>query len=80
MVRFRLSLIIGLCLCIINTSLTDYVEWAWIGGSEKKSEHGLHGEPGVASPDYIPRARWNSVGWFDSNTREAWLFGGFMDG
>ena len=51
--------------------------WTWISGSSEVNKRGVYGEKGNASTDYIPGARSDAVGWYNSITKEFWLFGGF---
>mgnify|MGYP007125572497 CR=1 FL=1 len=50
--------------------------WTWVSGSDKINEKGKYGTRGQTSNDSMPGAREDAVGWFDSDTKELWLFGG----
>ena len=49
--------------------------WTWVSGSSQEGAIGVYGTQGVAAPTNVPRARYSSVSWVDSNG-EFWLFGG----
>ena len=50
--------------------------WTWIAGADKTDQIGIYGEKGVPSPDNMPGAREDAVGWYDNDRKEFWLFGG----
>jgi len=52
--------------------------WTWMAGSNMVNHMGAYGEKGEASADYIPHSR-EGFAWYDSSTREVWLFGGAYD-
>jgi len=75
-----LSICLALYLCClvllgINASPTD-IQWAWISGTKTAGDKGTYDVKGIASANYYPSARMNAIGWYDSNRRELWLFGG----
>ncbi len=47
-----------------------------MGGSDTANQKGTYGTRGKASPNNVPGARGDSVGWIDP-TGNLWLFGGF---
>ena len=49
--------------------------WTWISGNIE-SQKGNYGKKGKSSMENIPGARWRSLGYYDSNADELWLFGG----
>lgn len=50
-------------------------QWTWIAGSKLAGQKGSYGTLGVAGPDNIPGARFESVSWTDASG-DVWLFGG----
>ena len=50
--------------------------WTWVSGSNETNQFGEYGEVGVANASNVPGARRSSVGWFDSDAQEIWIFGG----
>jgi N-acetylneuraminic acid mutarotase len=50
-------------------------EWSWESGRDTRSQPGVYGIKGEASPDNVPGARLGAVSWSDSQGR-LWLFGG----
>lgn len=51
------------------------LQWAWRGGSQVKSQSGVYGVQGVASPTNFPGARYEAMTWIDG-AGNLWLFGG----
>ena len=51
------------------------MEWAWMGGS--LTPLGVYGQQGVPSPSNMLSARYRAAIWYESSTRELWVFGGF---
>jgi len=49
--------------------------WTWMGGSDTINDPGVYGEPGVANTTYWPPSFSYVAGWYDSVTRDLWLFG-----
>ena len=49
--------------------------WTWMSGSDTRSQSGVYGTQGVASPSNVPGARTSGVTWTD-NEGNLWLFGG----
>ena len=52
-------------------------KWTWMSGSNVSNQGGVYGEKGNASSDNVPGARGSAVGWYDSENKEFWLFGGY---
>jgi len=50
--------------------------WTWMSGSNEIDQRGVYGDKGKPSVDNTPGARDSAVGWYDSSTKEFWLFGG----
>jgi hypothetical protein len=50
--------------------------WIWVSGSDKPSQGGTYGTPGVGAPGNVPGARYGAVSWTDSSG-DLWLFGGY---
>ena len=50
--------------------------WTWMSGSQFPSEPARYGERLNASTDNVPGARIGAAGYFDSNAKELWIFGG----
>jgi hypothetical protein len=70
------------CVCVCVGYLNDLWkysivngQWAWMGGSNTS---GVYGQLGVAAPSNQPGSRYTAVGWYDSATRELWMFGGSL--
>jgi len=51
--------------------------WTWISGNDSTNQKGSYGEKGNASADNMPGSRYGAVGWYDTSTKEIWLFGGY---
>jgi hypothetical protein len=48
-----------------------------MGGSNRSvNEPSVYGQVGVAAPSNQPGSRFEAVGWYDTVTRELWMFGG----
>lgn len=50
--------------------------WTWIGGSSSPDAYGAYGTKGVPHSANMPGARAEGVAWFESISKEAWIFGG----
>jgi hypothetical protein len=50
-------------------------KWAWMGGSQSKSEVPIYGQKGVPATGNNPGARWLEAGWTDT-AGNFWIFGG----
>jgi hypothetical protein len=50
-------------------------EWTWVSGSDLVDGIGVYGSQGVASSTNVPGARFDGVGWSDSQGN-FWIFGG----
>lgn len=50
--------------------------WTWMSGSNRARQSGVYGEKGKPSIANVPGARRTPFGWYDSSTKEFWLFGG----
>jgi hypothetical protein len=50
-------------------------EWTWVSGSNQSEQAGIYGTQGVPSPNNVPGARYEAVGWTDSQGN-FWVFGG----
>ncbi|NHI93796.1 MAG: galactose oxidase [Candidatus Lokiarchaeota archaeon] len=55
-------------------NLTD-ATWTWVSGNYSNSNLGRYGTKGVADPDNVPGARYDSTSWADAGSN-LWLFGG----
>ena len=51
--------------------------WTWISGNDSYDQYGVYGEKGKTSAGSVPGARYGATGWYDSSTKELWLFGGY---
>jgi hypothetical protein len=58
-----------------NSSLGQYGQWAWMGGSSTGNQSGVYGTLGMPASGNIPGARDGAVSWTDSSGN-FWLFGG----
>lgn len=50
-------------------------QWTWMSGSTAANQPGIYGTLGTPSPDNVPGARVDAVGWADKSG-DLWLFGG----
>ena len=50
-------------------------EWTWVSGSNQSEQAGIYGTQGVPSPNNVPGARYEGVGWTDAQG-SFWVFGG----
>jgi len=72
-----IKLILLCCICVIATVPKDIATWTWISGNDVPFTPGVYGQKGQASSDNVPGARRSSVGWYDEDAQELWVFGGF---
>jgi hypothetical protein len=59
-----------------SQTATDPGRWTWVSGDKKIDEKGEYGDRGVAEGTNKPGARYDAVGWTDTDGN-LWLFGGF---
>jgi len=50
--------------------------WTWMSGSNNVNHFGVVDTKGVPNVDFMPSSRSSSVGWYDNNTNEIWVFSG----
>jgi hypothetical protein len=50
--------------------------WTWMGGSDVANAQNVYGQMGVANATNQPGSRGAASGWYDSDSRELWMFGG----
>jgi len=51
--------------------------WTWISGATAAGAAGTYGTKGSYSLSNTPGARKCPTGWYDSNEKAFWLFGGY---
>ena len=51
--------------------------WTWLSGDVIINQAGKYGEKGKANATNVPGSRHSVTTWYDSSTRELWLFGGY---
>ena len=51
--------------------------WTWTSGSNTDNKNGIYGEKASAKRNYLPAARKDAVGWYESTRQELWIVGGY---
>ena len=75
MTRLPLSLVfIFLCCCCTQAVPEWNMEWTWVSGTKNVNNFG-YALFLTSSPDFLPGTRYGSMGWYDSELREFWIFG-----
>jgi len=62
-----------------STSSPHYAvkfEWTWISGSASGGAKSVFSAKNVSSSDFTPGGRSGPAAWFDSASKEFWVFGG----
>ena len=52
--------------------------WTWVTGANTSEQAGVYGTQGTSATTNVPGARFQAVGWTDSNGN-LWLFGGYAE-
>jgi len=66
-----LIIVLYLCFCVFNIALSQSLLWTWVSGDD------AIGQPGVYFGESArPGARYAAGYWYESSTKELWMFGG----
>ena len=71
-----LALCVYLGAIVVFAQLESPVMWAWVSGANTNKQYPVYGTKGVPSTSNNPGSRVSPAGYYDSTTKELWIFGG----